>query len=201
MQAESKEQTSSRYRPKNGRHNTRDVFERHVRRTMRSRPDSWIRKNQPTPGVHRVKCTQVYDRNEKGIPEVIEDQSRFIAISEALYWLAGEYLINGWRFGLEGIGYMVATQKPVKNPLINWYATKQYCQANGLKAGKDTYIYYTDDDYCTIAWNKNTHVKNIGLYKYQTTNYSRYGTGIRQRFTAALTRNPTLRLHYIKKGL
>lgn len=54
-------------------------------------------------------------------------------------------------------------------------------------------IYYTDDDYCKLAWTKSHQITNESFYSFTA---SKYKNGLRGKFKRELWKNPMLKYNY-----
>lgn len=173
---------------------TKQVYEDYVKRLVKTIPGAWTQRTHTNSAGRRYESLQVLRMGDDRRAEIIADYSRFLVISEIMFWLAGEYIIKGWGVGFKGGGYLRGSEEKSKVALINWKATTEYCKMNDIPITKDNAIFYTNDLYRCVKW-FNEPTKS---YRFTTAAACRYGTGLRQRFSRALTINPELKNNYFK---
>jgi hypothetical protein len=161
---------------------------------MKEHPECWLKHTHTNREGRRYESLQVIRRGDDNKAEIVFDYSRFLVISEIMMWLAGEYIIKGWAVGFKGCGYLRGTEAKNKAVLINWKATTEYCKMNNIPITRDNAIFYTHDFYKCVRWFNSPSY----MYQFTTATACRYATGLRQRFSRALTLQPELSNNYFK---
>ena len=184
-------------RPKKEVHNGSNVFRYYVDLLKKQHPEAWLRLTHTAPDGRRHRSLRMYDTDANGVPQVLADHQRFQVISEVMFWIAGEYLINGWEVLLCGLGGLRPIYQPTSGLHINWKATIEYCKANGFPVKREHFIFYTNEMFASIDWRRNRTIPKISNYKFYSAAYCRNGTGLRERFSRALRENPDLIQNYL----
>jgi hypothetical protein len=109
---------------------------------------------------------------------------------------AKTHIIEGGQFNLGNYTGFIAARRVERNfanPKVNWEETAKQPKGPTGKASK--LIYYTDDDWCRIAWNKLGRAVAYSHYKFVPTGGA-LGVGFKTDFIAALKYNPHLKFKY-----
>lgn len=125
-----------------------------------------------------------------GNKKVIMTYALFRKVLETYNQMAVDHIIEGGRFELGNrLGYLEAkrVERNFNHPRINYIATQR---ARRIEPEHPA-IYFTDEDYCAIAWVKSHQIKNESVYSFVPANYS-----FRDKFSKTLTANPILKYNY-----
>jgi len=114
---------------------------------------------------------------------------------------AGEKIIDGKKVNLlNGLGYLCGrrVERNFNKKSINWEETDKLRDKDGnlpIKNGKKVVVFYTNDDWCRVAWCKTSAIKNVSVYAFVPSGGQK-GKGFRQTFSKAIERNPALALKF-----
>ncbi len=83
-------------------------------------------------------------------------------------------------------------EKEFKEILVEWQGDLPI----DTRTGKKKRIFFTDTDWCRVAWFKVKGVKNLSVYSFVPSG-GQPGKGFRQTFSKANSENSLLRTNYI----
>lgn len=127
----------------------------------------------------------------------IVDYRMFRKVLETYNLKATDAVIQGERLNLGyGLGFIQGRriERSFTRPQVDFGASYKA----RLKDPKAEYVYYTSEDYCRIAWNKQGGVKNSYIYEFVP---AATANGFRKRFSRALIDNPLLKFRYEYKAI
>lgn len=180
--------------------NATDVWLAYVRYLLDEHPDWWStysRKKRMTGAVYR----KVVRGGVPGVEEVISFD-RFMAIIKTYYLQAREHVIKGEVFHLgHSLGRIAARtiSRNFKNRKVNFYETKKQPKVWDEEKQRwrpEKIIYYTNDEYSRIAWEKLSKLPNEKSYKFTPSRGNKTGKGFARAFSAALKMDPLLARKY-----
>lgn len=146
--------------------------------------------------------------------KLVMDYEQFRKVIERYFERARTAIIEGKALEITSIGKIYATRverdfTKKNHRQINWQKTREYADKHGMDwdEEKKRYkfkkrIYFTDPDWCRIAWGKNYKVVNISMYEFKPTSSSsreqEIGTiGFQDQFCMALNADKTLRYRFV----
>lgn len=161
------------------------VYGFYVRKLMGKNPTYKLFRDDRlrTKGVHTVYDIQNYNKH------FVVDYKRFSDVIALFNKKATASIIKGERLRLgHGLGYLTAKriERNYNRPRMDVIATMKARRGGDPTAR----IYYTDDDYCRIAWQKNGNVRHCYAYEFKPT------YGFRKDFSGALRADPLLQFRY-----
>jgi hypothetical protein len=168
-----------------------------VNRIQKKDKNVWVRRFHTNQAGKRYESLTAFGTTPEGKPIILADHHRFAVISEIMFWLAGEYLIRGWAVGLKGNGYLRAVEDKSNKILINWKATYDHCRMHDLPVKRENMVFYQNELFRSIRW---MHNMDGIYYEFNTSASCRHATGLRERFSRALTLTPELSSYYLKKN-
>lgn len=164
-----------------------DMYRWYIAKMLRENPSYWTEYDKL---IRRKNIHVLFKKNIKGEVVVHMTYTWFRAIIEKNNTKAKEYIINGYRYKLgPDLGYILArrVERNFSKPKVDVIATMKYRKETGLK----TTIYFTDDDYCRIAWHKLGRVRNESVYLFKPCKE------FRLTFSQALIKNTVLKFKYL----
>ncbi len=154
---------------------------------------------------HKIKNYYIY-RTDNGKPREVFSYDKFRAIVEMFFRKAKIAIIQGDAISINKCGYICAKRverdfRRKAQRKINWGKTRQQPLVWNEEKQKHVYakvIYFTDDDWCRIAWFK-PRIKNERYYEFEPTNPSSGSdnTGFKTEFSNALIADPLLKYSYL----
>lgn len=160
---------------------------------------SWCNQKIKEDNIYVLEYDAYYKRDSirvllqirpGGDRKVVMTYALFRNILETYNKIGVEHVIEGGRFEIGNrMGYLEAkrVERNFNHPRINHIATKRARD----KEPDHPAIYYTDEDYCAIAWVKSHQLKNESVYSFVPANYS-----FREKFSKTLNANPILKYNY-----
>lgn len=183
-------------------HFVHDIWQAYAKRLLLAHPEYWGRYHNHTDNCY------IYTKKDNKIIEVIT-YPKFRRIIEVFFDKAKRAIIAGETYKIGSyLGKICARRverdfRKKTQRRINWEATRRQPKIWNEEKQKEVYkhvIYYTDDDWCRIGWNKPENAGGEGFskfYEFKPTKDSRAGTGFAQQFTAALKADPILKYAYL----
>jgi len=161
----------------------------------------WTRFNKRTNTSHYWVYTKKVVGGRHRVEEVIS-YARFMAILDAWFSKAREYIIDGYALNMgNGIGCIqgMHVERNHSNPQINWQETKKQPLVDNPDGTKSYLrkVYFTDDTWVRIGWVKFSKLTNETIYEFVPSYTSHMATpGFSDIFSAAHKANPALKLKY-----
>ncbi len=159
-------------------------------------------------GIRNYSVYRIFN----GKPILIMDYKKFRKVIEHYFDKAKKEIISGNAINLYGgLGKVLAKRverdfRSKKQLRINWVKTKKQPLIDDPDVpGKLKYksiVYFTDPDWCRIAWFKNSNVTNIALYAFRPTHTraSKVSSFLKE-FTEALNKDKLLKYRYLFQPL
>lgn len=182
-------------------HVLKDIWIAHATQLLQENPDWWSRYHRDTShySIYRKVGTRV---------EEVMSYPRFRQIIEAYFARAKRAIIQGEALNMRcSLGKICAKRverdfRKKKQRRINWNKTKRIPDNLVWNEAKQKHVYrkvvyFTDDDWCRIAWNKNGQVRNETLYEFKPSARGSGGTqGFKKEFVDAQKQDPLLKFRY-----
>lgn len=165
-----------------------DMYRWYVAKMLRENEGFWTEYDALT----RQKGIVLLYKRVKGKPEIHMTYTWFRAILEKNNTKAKEAIIRGERYNLgQYLGFLLArrVERDFSKPKVDIIATVAYRKEHTDRT--KTVIYFTDEDYCRIAWHKLQGVKNESVYEFKP------AKDFRLAFSAAITKDPGLKFKYL----
>lgn len=177
------------------KHLVLDMYKAYVRKLLEENPTYWGKFYK------RIKCYYICRRvrgTEKNEVEVVISYPEFRKIIEAYFTNAKEMIIEGGELNLGSkLGYISArrVERNLGNKAVNFFETKK--QPKDPITGKRLKIvYFEDDDWVRIGWDKTKQLTNEQFYRFEPTNDDNHGGGFKKQLSAANKKNPILKYRY-----
>lgn len=172
-----------------------DMYCAYARKLIEENPGYWAKYHQ------RIKCYYVcrcVKENGKSTVEVVISYPEFRKIMETYFTIAKEMIIEGGELNLgHNLGYILArrVERNHRNKMVNFNETRK--QPIDPSTGKrERIIYYDDDDWIRIGWEKVGKVPNSRFYRFSPTNDDNHGGGFKKQLSLANQKNPILKYRY-----
>lgn len=176
------------------RHMVLDIYQAYVKKLLRENPTYWTRYYAHTKNYWVF--TRVKENGQSRVDTVIS-YPQFRSIIEHYFNRAKDYIIMGSTLNMGSqIGYIAArrVERNFSKKIVNFYETSK--QPKTPEGRPSKIIYWEDDDWIRIGWEKTTQISNIGVYKFTPTHDDMKGGGFRREFSDANKRNPLLKYKY-----
>lgn len=177
------------------KHMVLDMYKAYVRQLLIDNPTYWGKFYK------RIKCYYVCRRIkgiEKNEVETVISYPEFRRIIETYFSIAKEMIIEGGEFNLgHKLGYVAArrVERNLANRAVNFHETKK--QPKDPVTGKRLkIIYFEDDDWIRIGWDKTGLLANAQFYRFIPTHDDNHGNGFKKQLSAANKKNPVLKYRY-----
>ena len=170
-----------------------DIYRAYGNELLRRNPTWWGKYDY---SVRSYKNYYIYKKLPGGGVEEVINYRKFKLILEIYLREAKRAIIQGSQFNLGNyMGFIAArrVERNFNNPKVNWQETEKQPKTEKGKASK--LIYFLDDDWCRIAWNKVTKSLAQVQYRFVPTGGA-LGVGFKTDFVAALKHNPHLKYKY-----
>lgn len=171
----------------------RDVYTDYANKLLASHPTWWGKYDKKV----KLKNANIYEK-ENG--KVTERMSWFIwkEVIEIYFHKAKDAIIDGevLRLG-SALGKIraIRVERDHRHPEVNWAVT--YRKSLKDDNGNLILIYYTDDDWCRIAWEKFDMLQNEQAYRFSPAEKNTTtGKGFKGEFSAALMKDQFLKYKY-----
>lgn len=169
---------------------TKDVYKAYAKQMLKDDPTLW--------GKYDRKMMNYYVYRQDGTTVVeVMSYPRYRKIVEAYFLRAQDYIIQGETLSLgNNLGKIAGRrcERNHKNKQVNWEKTKKLWESKGERKGL---VYFTDDDWCRIGWNKPGKIKNEKWYRFTPAEgNSGSDIGFKKAFSTANLQNPLLKLKY-----
>lgn len=183
------------------RHTVLHMWSKFVKVQLKLHP-SYYKKHNPSS---RARPYYLYNTTADGSWEEVMNYDKFRHIIEQFLSRAKEEVIQGNAISIPHCGRICAERIErdfrSKNIPVNWKKTMEGGKIMNDR-GKMIYkqfVYFTDDEYCRIAWFKPGHIENIRMYEFIPTNSgeSNREGGFKTEFSASLTLDPFLKYRYL----
>ena len=193
-------------------HHTNDIWQYYVKNLLANNPDWTTGWNKDTSLQHRKNyyIYRPYDKFDEKLRykkvEVI-NFGVFKEVVEDLFERAKHAIIRGEVLNLYnkmGRIHMVRIQRNFKKKSVDFYKTKKYPLIQDPVTGiikREHIVYFTDDEYCRVAWSKSRMIANQVFYRFRPTKNLSSGKGFNQQIHQALTENKRLKYKYLFKPL
>jgi hypothetical protein len=183
-------------------HTFADAYQDYVATLLEQNEDYWGKR------AVDIKNRNIYKKSGDSIIE-ITSHDKYKTILTAFFKAVGSKLIEGEKFNmLYGNGYLFVRriERSFKNPKINWGESNKYRQElidageTPLKdnnGGKPWLVYYIDDEYFRLAWQKPTVcTKNLKFYKFLPARGRPGRLGFREQMSKVIKLRPELKDRY-----
>lgn len=180
------------YKPR--KHLVLDIYQAYVKKLLRENPTYWTRYDKHTRNYWVFRT--VKEGGQSRVDTVIS-YAEFRSIIEHYFNRAKDYIIMGSTLNMGSqIGYIAArrVERNFSKKIVNFYETAK--QPKTPEGRPSKIIYWEDDDWIRIGWEKTTQIANIGVYKFTPTHDDMRGGGFRREFSDANKRNPLLKYKY-----
>lgn len=136
----------------------------------------------------------------------VTSYTRFRKIIEHYFDRAKIAIINGQALHINQCGKICARRierdfRKKKGKVINWHKTKQQPLVPNAEGGLSyaKKIYFTDDDYCRVAWFKpnDNGIPNASVYEFTPTGNDVDKAGFSGEFSTALKEDKLLKYRYL----
>jgi len=169
------------------------IYNAYVDKLLAANPQWWVKANKS------LKMTKGYVYGlEKGKPVLKMSWQLWKEIVTSYYHKAKDAIIQGETLKLgSGLGNILAirVERTFSNKVVDWGATYKLNLRD--EKGMLKRVFYTDDDYCRIKWQKFGMVPNEKNYKFNpASKHTDTGKGFKQEFVQALLANPMLKYKY-----
>jgi hypothetical protein len=167
---------------------SQDMYRWYIAKMLKENPDFYTEYDN----LIRKKGIVVLMKKVNGKKEVHMSYTWFKSIVERNNSKAKLAVINGKRYNLgHGLGYLQArrVERNFSKPKINVIETVRYRKTNPDKS--KNVIYYTDQDYCRIAWHKIGGARNESVYEFKP------AKEFRLSFSKAQFEWPNLKFKYL----
>lgn len=172
-----------------GTRTTQDIYKEYAKKLLTENPSYWGKY------YNRIKNYYIY-RNFNGVPQVVITYKIFKQILSTWFKGAAEYITRGYRLQLgHKLGYIAGrrVERNHANKQVNWKASEAKWKRTGVR--KDP-VYYTDDDWVRVGWQKTRKIKNGYLYRFNPAEGNKSGKGFRAEFSAANKADDLLKFRY-----
>jgi len=169
----------------------KDAYAKYAKKLLEQHQGWWGKYEQ------KQQNFRIYKLSESG--KVIEMMSypRFKSILDTWFKGAKTYIINGRSLAMgNSLGRLlgVRVERNFKKKTIDWKATKAMWERNGERKG---HVYFTDDEWMRIGWQKTTKVKWMRFYQFTPAEgNTKSNEGFKKAFTLAHQKDPLLRYQY-----
>lgn len=174
-------------------HTLKEVYQIYAEKLLKANPTWWGKYSKPLK-IH--KC-YIYAK-ESGKLVLKMSWELFKEIIQRFYHKCKEAIIQGESLNLgSGIGRIQAirVERNFSNPVVNWGET--YKSNIRDAEGKLVKVYYTNEDYCRIQWQKYGSLQNETNYNFDPAGRNMLtGKGFKREFSLAITKDPFLKYRY-----
>lgn len=182
---------SKNYTPR--KHLCMDIYQAYVAKLLQDNPNYWTRYANKTRNYWVYRTVHTSERN---YVETVISYPEFRNIVEQYFTRAKDYIIMGHSLNIgANVGIIEArrVERNFGNKSVNFNETLK--QPYG-EDGKRKVIYYDDDDWIRIGWEKTDNIPNCGIYRFIPTHGDMRGGGFKVEFSRANKRNPLLKYKY-----
>lgn len=189
-----------------------DIWRRYVIQLLAANPDwSTGYNSDATFGTRKdYYVYRPYDKfdtklNNKRV-EVL-NFGTFVLIIDTFFTRAKDAIIGGEVLNLGnrlGKIHMERVQRSFKNKKIDFAKTKKYPMIEDPITGvkrREQIVYFTDDDWCRIAWKKTHGITNETIYQFKPTQALKSRKGFTQMVADALANDKLLKYKYLYRPL
>lgn len=176
-------------------HSLRDMYGFYAKELLKVHPEYKFVKGKKIKGRYH-EISAIY-RISGGVNEKIMTYELFKRIMHCYYKKAQEKIISGQTLNmLNGIGFIqpVRAERDHKKKAVDWKSSYELGEKNEL--GKLKLVYFTDDDWCRIAWQKHGRLSNETAYEFLPSRTGTTDQGFTNQFVKALKANPLLKFTY-----
>lgn len=159
----------------------------------------WGKRNRISNVPNFWIYTMITRNGKEQIVEVI-NQERWLKIMDAYFLKARDLIIQGHELNMGANLGAIQPRRIERNHAsrtVDQAATKKQPMLpdeNGKLVKR--IIYYTDDYYVRVAWQKNHKITNERTYEFKPSGKNINGNGFQQLFSKANIDNPALKLNY-----
>lgn len=178
-------------------HSLRDMYAFYVKALLKAHPEYKFIKGKKEKGRYQ-EISAVYRISPSGANEKLMTYELFKKIMHLYYKKAQEQIIAGKTINmLNGIGYIqaVRVERNHLKKAVDWQSSYQLGEKNPVN-GKMKLVYFTDDDWCRIAWHKHGQLNNETAYEFVPSETGSTDKGFKNQFVKALKANPLLKFEY-----
>lgn len=180
------------YTPK--KHLCADIYQAYVKKLLKDNPTYWTRYANKVRNYWVYRAVKTADKN---YVETVISYPEFRNIMEQYYTRAKDYIILGGSLNIgANVGIIEArrVERNFSNRMVNFHETMK--QPIGPDGKRERIIYFDDDDWVRIGWQKTDNIPNCGIYKFVPTAADMRGGGFKAEFSRANRRNPLLKYKY-----
>jgi hypothetical protein len=170
-----------------------DIYRAYAADLLLKNPTWWGKYDY---AIRTYKNFYIYRKLDNGSIEEVINYRRFKQILEVYLKEAKNQIIQGGQFSLGSYTGFIAARRVERNfanPKVNWAETAKQPKDENGKATK--LIFFMDEDWCRIAWNKVGRAAAYAHYKFVPTGGAP-GVGFKTDFIAALKHNVHLKYKY-----
>lgn len=178
-------------------HSLRDMYAFYARSLLKIHPEYKFIKGKKIKGRY-VEISAVYKIGASGGNERIMTYELFKSIMNIYFRKAQDAIIQGETLNmLNGVGYIqsVRVERDHSKKAVDWKSSYELGEKNPV-TGKLKLVYFTDDDWCRIGWQKHGLLNNETAYVFIPSETGSSGTGFKNQFVKALKANPLLKFAY-----
>lgn len=171
-----------------------DIYQAYVIKLLRENPTYWTRYSNKVKNYWVYRSVKTAGKN---YVETVISYPQFRNIVEQYFTRAKDYIILGASINMgSNIGIIAArrVERNFSKRLINFAESAKYKDPTTGKYTK--IIFYDDDDWLRIGWEKTNNLANSGVYKFMPTPNDMHGGGFKREFSRANQRNPLLKYKY-----
>lgn len=171
-----------------------DMYQAYVMKLLKENPSYWSRYDKHISNYWIFRTVK-----EGGTSRVdtVTSYGEFRSIIEHYFNKAKDAIIMGATLSMGSqIGYIAArrVERNFSKKIVDFHKTSK--QPKGEDGKPVMIIYFDDDDWIRIGWEKTQHIPNAGVYKFCPTCDDMRGGGFKKEFSMANRRNPLLKYKY-----
>lgn len=178
----------------------KDIWNWYSAILLSNNPEWWGVYKDRVPNYYIYR--KYYDDNGKRIVIEVFSWKKFKMVVEDFFERAKTAIIKGECIDMRNkIGKICArrVQRNHKKKVINYAKTMQQPKVWNEDLGREVrkkIFYYTEDDWCRIAWHKFMKIPNESVYEFVPSSNTKSGVCFCQQFSKALVENPLLKYKY-----
>lgn len=178
-------------------HSLRDMYAYYAKGLLKAHPDYKFIKGKKVKGRY-IEISAVYRIGPNGGNEKVMTYELFKRIMHCYYKKAQEAIIAGKVVNmLNGVGYIqaVRVERDHKKKAVDWQSSHELNERNP-ENGKLKLVFFTDDDWCRVGWQKHGRLNNETAYEFVPSETGSTDKGFKNQFVKALKSNPLLKFQY-----
>lgn len=181
------------------RHTVTHMWKAYVKKLLTEHPDYYPKHKKDSGVASFYIYTTVKDSNKKPIGFCVIDYNQFRTIITQFLERGKQEIISGKSISIPNCGRIAAIRVErdfrAKKKMKDW--KKTMASGKDPVTGKYNKVYYfTNDDYCRIAWFK-TDANNVTIYEFIPTASGMCGDGFRTEFSKAIEKDVFLKYRFI----